>query len=70
MGTYVKFEYGQEDRWSEVYGPFPFVQLTYSSLRVGPEGEDFAGYHDGLWQAPDGKDYSDVIIYADVQLTS
>jgi hypothetical protein len=61
---YVTFEYGQENRFSERFGPFLFVQITYSSLRVGEEGEEFLGqFSDGLWHCSrDGQAYSDVVI--------
>lgn len=32
-----------------VLGPFPFVQLTYDSLRVGPDGIFLANYQGGVW---------------------
>lgn len=50
MAVMVRFE--REGRGRIDYGPFPFVQLTYESLRAGPEGEEFAYLHsdDGLWR--------------------
>mgnify|MGYP001611948225 FL=1 len=67
----IRFEHGYEGRISKEYGPFPFVQLTYELLRVGPDGEDFAIY-DGTWhlttssldENPDPEIWSDVIIYS------
>lgn len=41
---YIRFECGTEGRASIEYGPFPFVQMTYQYLRVGPEGEHFAEF--------------------------
>ena len=63
----IRFERGQEDKVSEEYGPFPFVQLTYDSLRVGPDGDEFAAYDpEGYWFREGFRDmekWSDVIIY-------
>lgn len=62
----IRFEYGQEDRLSEDFGPFPFAQLTYESVRVGEDGDEWlAQYADGLWHCErDGKTYSDIVIYS------
>lgn len=55
-------------------GPYPdFVQLTYETLRVGPDGESIAFTGGGGWTIVAGKDpadpaclqrrwYSDVVI--------
>jgi hypothetical protein len=40
--TFVRFEKGREGKVGPTFGPYPFVQLTYHTLRVGPEGEDLA----------------------------
>lgn len=67
--TYFRFEIGQEDRWSEVYGPYEFVQLTYGSLRISPDGEDFAflSNKDGYWHILTELEtyYSDVVIWGE-----
>ena len=63
--VFVRFECGSEDRMSGEYGPFPFVQLTYNELRVGPDDDGFAyfGGADGFWRVGDGKErWSDVVI--------
>jgi hypothetical protein len=64
MNICVRFEYGQEDRVSEEFGPFPFVQLTYTALRVGEEGDEVLGtFAGGLWHCSrDGRSYSDVVV--------
>jgi hypothetical protein len=63
---WVTFEYGQEDRFSAPLGPYPFVQLTYSDIRVGEDGDEFiATLIDGRWVTQDGKKWSDVIIATD-----
>lgn len=71
--TKFKFECGSEDRWSDYFGPFDYVQLTGSELSVGPDGEVVAVLHDGWWvvcehtaQLPQelhGSRWSDVIIF-------
>lgn len=49
-GTFIRLECGKEDRVSKEYGPFPFTQLTYDSLRVGPDGTHVADIsRDGIW---------------------
>lgn len=70
----VQFERGQEDKWSQEFGPFEFVQLTYEGLRISPNGDWLANYIDGFWKLTDvtiktvtldelTQDWSDVIIY-------
>lgn len=63
--TYVRFEMGQEDRVGEDLGPFPFVQLTYEALRVGPEGDDLAFYDGHVWKLKDGTVWTDVVIFGE-----
>ncbi len=59
----ITFEYGQQDRFSDVFGPYPFVQITYDSIRVGENGDThLADFVDGLWVTQDGQKWSDVII--------
>lgn len=63
---FVRFECGQEDRMSPEYGPYPFVQLTYLSVRVGENGDEFlATFADGWWITQDGQKWSDVVIGPD-----
>jgi len=67
--TYVRFEYGQEDRMGPDLGPFGYVQLTYEDLRVpdtsAPGGDrTLAQLLNGLWVEPNGTVWSDVVIYA------
>jgi hypothetical protein len=77
--TYFRLECGQEDRISREFGPFDFVQFTYSNLRVELNNDTvIAAYHaaDGEWRLNEefldilGIDkelanqwYSDIIIY-------
>jgi hypothetical protein len=72
----LRFECGVEDRVSEPFGPFPFAQLTYDALRVGPDGEIFAVFNPETQEwtlcatAHEGQPekrpvwWSDVVIYA------
>lgn len=76
-GTMVRFESSKDDASSKAYGPFPFVQLTYTELRVGPDGDVFASIDDEehLWHIEtsgenlaaipheDRRPWSDVVIY-------
>ena len=39
-----------EDRTRD-FGPFPFIQITYETIRVGEEGEtEVAWFVDGEWE--------------------
>ena len=59
---YVRFEDARTDIISDTFGPYPFMQLTYEALRVGPEGEPIAYMlPTGEW-AFQGLRYSDVVI--------
>lgn len=59
----IQFEYGQQDRVSDCFGPFPFIQTTYGSVRVGENGDRFiAEYVNGLWITEDSQQWSDFII--------
>jgi hypothetical protein len=51
MKYFVRPETGAEDRFGPKIGPFnQFLQLTYGTLRVGPNGDEIARRHeDGLW---------------------
>ena len=70
----VRFECGREDRIGEPFGPFPFVQQTYSWLRPGPDGEFDLAVHgvDGDWyidhrfcrNEEDKLPWSDFVVYA------
>jgi hypothetical protein len=56
-------------------GPFPdYVQLTYESVRVGPEGEHVAAYdvERGVWQLVDeGElDRRDSAVFSDVVIST
>lgn len=73
-GIKVRFERGQQDKQSQEFGPFEFVQLTYEGLRIAPDGEWLANYTDGFWRLTDEsvksisaddlqQEWSDVIIY-------
>lgn len=63
----IRFECGSEERFSQEFGPFEFVQLTYLELRVGPDGDTFAVYDEdrNRWVLNDDDldTYSDVVIY-------
>lgn len=70
---YFRLECGREDRMSEPIGPFDdFLQLTYTDLRVGPDGKEVAHFgRDGDWHLKDkefgdpGERWSDIVIWAE-----
>jgi hypothetical protein len=67
-GVKIRFENGQKDLISETYGPFEFLQATYDSLRISPDGDFMAEFVDGFWrldpQYNDEREYSDFVIFA------
>lgn len=45
MKYFVRPECGVENRWGPTLGPFDdFLQITYSTLRVGPDGDEIATF--------------------------
>jgi hypothetical protein len=62
--VYVRFENVHTDQ-IKMMGPYPFVQLTYALLRVGPMGDDLACFdqYNGTWcLMEDCTEWTDVII--------
>ncbi len=48
----IRFECGHEDRMSENFGPYEFIQQTYTTLRIGPNGDEELARWDsdkGVW---------------------
>ena len=70
----VRFLDAQNGKVSQNFGPYPFVQLTYELLRVGPNGDDLARFTDGCWYLlervedgiveyqVDGEPWTDIVI--------
>jgi hypothetical protein len=61
----IEFVHVAEGRVSEQMGPHPFVQLTYGSVRVGEEGEQFVADYvqpEGLWRTEDGQFWTDFTV--------
>ncbi len=47
----------------DTVGPFEYTQLTYDELRVSPDGDVIARYHDGYWYPTyGGVTYTDIVI--------
>ena len=71
MKTWVRFERGRDDIIGPTFGPYDYVQLTYGTLRISPNGDDLAVKYNGDWhvipehqpEEGSGRHYSDVIIY-------
>lgn len=60
----ITFEYGQQGRMGDTLGPYDFVQVTYDTVRAGPDG-DFvlAHFANGLWVTVDGQQWSDFVVH-------
>lgn len=56
MSVFVRFECGSEERSSTEYGPFEWVQLTYTSLRIPPD-TDFAHFVNDEWRLNEDIDF-------------
>ena len=70
MKVIVRFEYGQENRFSDPYGPFDAIQVTYDLIRALHDDteSEIAFFHEGLWKTPyDGKSWSDFIVEPSAQ---
>jgi hypothetical protein len=52
MSLFVRFERGRDNVVGPTMGPFPFVQLTYEELRIGPSGDLVAMVERGLGTLP------------------
>lgn len=58
----IQFECGQENRFSELMGPYDFIQATYGDIRCSPDGDVIAYHKDGWWFTINGERWSDFII--------
>ena len=66
--TYIRMENIPDALMSEDFGPFEYAQLTYSELRVSPDGESFAFYRNGYWYLVNDETatpYTDVVIWGE-----
>ena len=62
---YVQFVSLAEEKESEEFGPYKFVQVTYETIR-DPEGEEIAFLDcDGYWveHGEPGQQWSDISIF-------
>ena len=59
----VQLSHRQEDRLSEVYGPYEYVELTYEDLWT-PDRQEVLAYHngEGVWIGKDSQRYTDITI--------
>ena len=62
----VQFQDYAEERVSEEFGPFEWVQITGRLIRGCTPDDDrvVAEMRDGTWLTTDGSTYSDVMVYA------
>jgi len=68
----IRFECGSEERMSPEYGPYEYLQATYSGIRTPDEGRDpeiaWWDAEAGDWLCViDGKHYSDFVIFSEVK---
>lgn len=69
---YIEFLYPALDEENLRLGPYPFVQLTYGFLRIGPDGDTLAYLNDAdEWELAElagehkGKRFSAFVIFND-----
>lgn len=63
---FIRFEYGVEDKFSDTFGPFEYVQAIYNHLVASPDGEtELAHFYEGFWWTPDCQQWSDYVIFAE-----
>ena len=63
MNVRLELVHVSEDRTRD-FGPFPFIQITYETIRVGEEGEtEVAWFVDGEWETVDGMKWTDATIW-------
>lgn len=67
MDVFIRFELPREDAIGPTLGPYPYVQLTYEMLTVGPDGEELAHYDGSEWWllGSERGHYSDIVVYAE-----
>lgn len=71
MQVFIRFERGRDDVIGPTYGPYDFVQVTYSVIRADRDGEEielaFYNGPDGDWHLTDNERdetiFSDFVIY-------
>ena len=69
LDIFVRFERGRDDIIGPTYGPYPYVQVTYSVLRAGDDDNELAfRREDGDWQLIDTERdetiFSDFIVFS------
>lgn len=71
---YFRPECGREGRMGNVYGPYEFLQITYTNLRISPDGDFAMTFEtDGDWhfdaefpatEADRSLAWSDIVLWA------
>lgn len=72
---FVRFDRGRDSVWGPTFGPFEYVQQTYTTLRVSPDGDIFLAQlivDAGEWFIFDGfghddEFYSDFTVFSSTE---
>ena len=63
--VYLRFENLPKAAGGPTLGPYPYVILSYESVRVGPDKVDVARWHRGFWNlSKDNSRWTDVTIFS------
>jgi hypothetical protein len=73
--VHVRLEHDADERRSQHYGPYEYVQMMYGVLRgiliSDPKTEEVIAVFDpdtGFWRGQDRRTYSDMIIFSPITL--
>jgi hypothetical protein len=63
--VYLRFENLPKAAGGPTLGPYPYVILSFESLRVGPDKVEVARWHRGFWNlSKDNSRWTDVTIFS------
>jgi hypothetical protein len=63
--VYLRFENLPKAAGGPTLGPYPYVILSYESVRVGPDKVEVARWHRGFWNlSKDNSRWTDVTIFS------
>jgi len=63
--VYLRFENLPKAAGRPTLGPYPYVVLSFESVRVGPDNVEVARWHQGFWNlSKDNTRWADVVIFS------